>query len=77
MTKHQFKRVMNLLGHNNRSIGELLGFAHTKNQCRQVENILNGVTPIKPTIELALECLARRDGKLAEFEKMLGREIKS
>ncbi|MAD89043.1 MAG: hypothetical protein CMK64_05020 [Pseudoalteromonas sp.] len=67
MTNKELVAVRDLLGFTNQSLGKELGYAFTKHQCKQIDNLVNGDSKIKPVVVLALECLARRKGKYKEF----------
>lgn len=71
MDKIQFIKVRDLLQLDNLELGKQLGYAHTKYQCKQVENLVAGTSEIKPVVFLALECLARRKSKLSEFRLIM------
>ena len=72
MNKEQLAQVMKLLELDNVSLGKSLGFSCGPYQCKQVENLLSGHTPlIKTSVALAIECLARRDDKYNEFKEII------
>ncbi len=71
MNKEKLKKVRDLLGFSNQSLGKELGFVHTNSQCKQVDNLISGSSGIKGVLVIALECLARRQRKLNEFNEIL------
>jgi hypothetical protein len=71
MNIEQLIKVKDLLGLDNHTLGRELGFSCGKYQCKQIDNLTNGTTNIKPVVTIAIECLARRAGKLKEFETIL------
>lgn len=68
MDNIQLTSVRDLLGYDNLGLGKELGYTHNKYQCKQIDNLISGKSTIKPVVVLALECLARRSGKLEEFK---------
>lgn len=71
MNIEQLILVRDLLGLDNHTLGKELGFSCGKYQCKQIDNLTNGTTNIKPIVTIAIECLIRRAGKLKEFEAIL------
>lgn len=67
----QLEAIQELLGYNNLRLGKELGFHCNAYQCKQIENLIAGTSVIKPTVVLALECLARRKNKLREFNRIV------
>ena len=63
MTVKEFVLARDVLGLDNLGFGRELGLTVTQYQCRQVENIINGKTPVTKTMALAVECLLWRAGK--------------
>lgn len=72
MSVAQFEQVRDLLGFSNLELGVHLGYRRVNNQCRQIDNILNGKTPIKRQLVLALEALARRKNLYTQFRVIMG-----
>lgn len=71
MTKEQLKQIRDILELDNLGLGKALGYTCTLYQCKQVDNLINGSTSIKPVVKLAVECLARQKNKLKDYKLIM------
>lgn len=71
MNKTQLTKMRDFLGFTTLEFGKEVGYKHSKYQCKQMSNLLNGTSDITPMAMKSIECLFWRRGRIEDFNRIM------